>query len=334
MSGPIEEFLVEVSKGIGEVDARVLHEALAEIRGHLEDSASGYVELGLEREEAEQLAILAFGSREEVQKVVEKPAHLLDHSVLPIRVTAVLVGCLPLALMLSRFLLDAISIVVVGLYLSIGLGLVVTGYRRRGLEWARLCVSLAVGSLAAACLVAPFLRIGVGGGLETISEFNRNWQTNVEYWDRDRAANMADFGLMREVINGTGKHAIEATKSEQGYLLPHDGSYSYNDNRKHTNDLSIALAAWEKEAHKFDVEKRAVFADQADRRVRMEMASASRLHFATNVWEIGKDYGRSIAALGGALLFLQSIGLLMRLCSEAVSELIRRRRRSSGLRRN
>ena len=65
MSGPIEEFLVEVGQG-GSA------ETLMELRGHLEESATGFVELGFGREEAELAAIQRLGDTESVGTVLRE----------------------------------------------------------------------------------------------------------------------------------------------------------------------------------------------------------------------------------------------------------------------
>lgn len=325
MSGPIDKFLDELSDSIRrEIDAKVLQEALAEMRNHLEESAAGYVELGEELREAERQAVLAFGSRAAALKAVPAKTSILDHSVFPIGWPGIIAGSGVAIIGIANFLPEFITNAALVAIICSMLIFMVRGYAGRKIEWARLGLAIVLASGLAISITAPQLRIGLGGYIQTLQDFERDKLSNEAEWARMEAIENLDFSIMRAVVNGEGLQAIEKTHNDQGFLLPRKLSWSRQDGRSYTPELALAETAWAKEAVRFDLEKRIKFSNQARKEMREQSSRLAQLDLRANMFTLSKTSANVSCFLWALIVFCQTVGLFTRLIAETVLNTVER----------
>ncbi len=326
MSGPIDQFLEEVSRQVGNVDSRGLQEMLAEIRGHLEESAAGFEELGDSRLDAERQAIAALGSRKTACQVVQGQERLFESRIRPLGLLGWLTICASFLISLNPIWVRGISSV--GIYLLFGTIIFagIVGYRRMRIEWARLSVSVTAGFLLGACLMSPFVRVSMGGGLDSLVEFERNRYMNEAAWARQAIEQDRDLRIMRQSLNGNGEEAIESTKTEQGYLMPDSPKYGTSGGRAFSLDLQAAKTAWGQEANKFDLDMRAKLVESSRARMAAEMEGNARLNLLGNIQKLILTNLIIFGTCVGVLLFGNAFGVATRMIAELIEGGVRRRK--------
>jgi len=322
VNGPIEEYLDEVSKGIGEVDAKVLREALAEIRGHLAESAAGYVELGFEEGEAERLAVLDFGTRRVAEAAVPvKRDQLLDFRIFPLSswwwVSAILM------------MLVFDNILGFGwLVLVVAIGLVVRGFMRRRLEIGNgIFVSLTV-PIAVILMSSAFFTVDRTGS--TISRSAATVEANrlrIEA-DRNFAKQSYETEVMKKFQDGMGREflvSLPEVKSK-GYLLPTQENAINPLEKRYSRSLEEATRKWAIASKGVDLEGRQKWIDYGRTTQIMLANEPLEKSYLSVVVARFNIVGTVINLVIPIVLFSNACGLLLRLFFDLIVKWLRANR--------
>ena len=317
--------MVEVSRGIGEVDAVILQEALAEIRGHLEESAAGYLEIGLDRAEAERQAVLAFGSREVAREAVAEKEGIFATRLRDVGLVGICLGTwiavfIPLQILNSAphsvELMMLVAILAAWAFFAIRAFIL-----RRILTWQVMAVA-ALAFIASSGMLAPFTRVSaVWPSTMLVSEFQKERAMNESEWAKNWAIEDTESGIMRAVESGQGAEILEQLRTEAGYRLPRTLKGRDGLALTYGTELSGAIQLWKAEAGKVDLDfrERSLVSARLDSLRTFEEASRNR--FLLQWWQLLVELWQMPLVVAGVAVFASALGVFTRMVCDLANKL-------------
>jgi hypothetical protein len=325
MPGPIEEFLGEVGRGIGEVDALVLQESLAEIRGHLEESAAGYVELGLDQVEAERLAVAAFGNREMAKEAITKREGVFATRLRDLGLVGLCFGIWIAVQVPLQILNSAPHLVELVMFVAIFTAwafFVMRAFKlRRILTWQVVAVA-ALAFIVSSGMLAPFTRVSaVWPSTMLISEFQQERAMNESSWASNWAIEDTEIGIMRAVKSGQGAEILESLRTESGYRIPRAMKGRDGLAPSYGSELSGAIQLWKAEAEKVDLDWRESSLVNARLESLRTFEEASRNRFFLQWWQLLVELWQMPLVVSGVAVFASALGVFTRIVCDLANKL-------------
>lgn len=325
MTGPIEEFLVDVSRGIGDVDALVLREALTEMRGHLEESAAGFEELGEDREAAERLAVEAFGRRSEaVNAIPAKQQRLIDFRLWPVSI-----WWIGAALSFSVFVwpYEWIPVWAGPLMLLIILSMCARGFLSRRFEILQGVMTFSVVTFFAILATSQFMTFNSGGDIVSRSSAVQDRANLLADAKRLHGERTYEVTLMEDFQAGMGKTTLENTQwaESKGYLLPHENGPWVVGEKAYTRDLDEAVRKWKAASANVDLRVRQRSIDLALKSQLRSMENTQHPDYWNLVATRIRQLSNTFLDVLLFTLFLNGLGAIVRVTLDALLKLFRPR---------